>query len=269
MRVYFWALDSVLLVCQFSSVSQLCPGLCDSMDCSMPGFPVHHQLPEFTQTHVRWVGDVIQASHPLLSPSPLAFNLFQGTLTSLLQHHSLKASILQHSAFFLVQLWHPYMTTGKPIALTVQIFVGKVMSLLSNTLSSFSIAFLPRSKCFLISWLQSTSIYFFPLGSSIAQKVAQDQPPMSVQEKETVTLDCTYDTSITTYSLFWYKQPSSGVMTFLIRQDSSNKPNATEGRYSLNFQKASKFITLTISASQLEDSAVYFCALSEPTVRGV
>ncbi|KAI4567949.1 hypothetical protein MJT46_007747 [Ovis ammon polii x Ovis aries] len=67
-------------------------------------------------------------------------------------------------------------------------------------------------------------------GSSIAQKVTQDQPPMSVQEKETVTLDCTYDTSITTYSLFWYKQPSSGVMTFLIRQDSSNKPNATEGQ---------------------------------------
>ena len=160
------------------------------------------------------------------------------------------------------------MTTGKPVALTVQIFVGKVMSLLSNTLSSFSIAFLPRSKCFLISWLQSTSI-FFPLGSSIAQKVTQDQPPMSVQEKETVTLDCTYDTSITTYSLSWYKQHSSGVMTFLIHQDSSNKPNATEGRYSLNFQKASKFITLTISASQLEDSAVYFCALSEPTVRGV
>ena len=92
---------------------------------------------------------------------------------------------------------------------------------------------------------------------------------MSVQEKENVTLDCTYDISITTYSLCWYKQPSSGVMTFLIRQDSSNKPNATEGRYSLNFQKASKFITLTISASQLEDSAVYFCALSEPTVRGV
>ena len=161
------------------------------------------------------------------------------------------------------------MTTGKPIALTVQIFVGKVMSLLSNTLSSFSIAFLPRSKCFLISWLQSTSIYFFPLGSSIAQKVTQDQPPMSVQEKETVTLDCTYDTSITTYSLSWYKQHSSGVMTFLIHQDSSNKPNATEGCYSLNFQKASKFITLTVSASQLEDSAVYFCALSEPTVRGM
>ncbi|ELR50414.1 hypothetical protein M91_16117, partial [Bos mutus] len=100
--------------------------------------------------------------------------------------------------------------------------------------------------------------------SSIAQKVTQDQPPMSVQEKETVTLNCTYDASGTTYSPFWYKQHSSGMMTFLIPQDSYNKPNAAEGRYSLNFQKASKFITLTISASQLGDSAVYFCALSEP-----
>ena len=92
---------------------------------------------------------------------------------------------------------------------------------------------------------------------------------MSVQEKETVTLDCTYDTSDTTYSLFWYKQHSSRVMTFLILQDTHNKPNAAEGCYSLNFQKASRFITLIISASQLEDSAVYFCALNEPTVRGV
>ena len=143
------------------------------------------------------------------------------------------------------------------------------MSLFFNTLSRLFVAFLPRTKCFLISWLQSTSICFFPLGSSIAQKVTQDQPPISVQEKETVTLDCTYDTSDTTYSLFWYKQPSSGVMTFLIRQDSHNKQNATEGHYSLNFQKASKFIKLTISASQLGDSAVYFCALREPTVRGM
>ncbi|KAB0346142.1 hypothetical protein FD755_024213, partial [Muntiacus reevesi] len=115
----------------------------------------------------------------------------------------------------------------------------------------------------LLSSLLKVVVASLCLGSSIAQKVTQDQPPMSVQEKETVTLDCTYDTSVTPYSLFWYKKPSSGVMTFLIRQDSYNKQNATEGRYSLNFQEASKFIKLTISASQLEDSAVYFCALSE------
>ena len=127
------------------------------------------------------------------------------------------------------------MTIGKPIDLTIQIFTGKVMSLFFNTLSRLFVAFLPRTKCFLISWLQSTSIRFFPLGSSTAQKVTQDQPPISGQEEETVTLDCTYDTRDTTYSLFWYKQPSSGVMTFLIRQDSHNKQNATEGRYSLNF----------------------------------
>ena len=152
------------------------------MNCSMPGLPVHHQFPEFTQTHVHRVSDAIQPSHPLLSPSSPAFNLsqhqglfrcvssshqkpkywsfsfnispfnerpglvsfrmdwldllaIQGTLKSLLQHHSSKASILQCSAFFIVQLSHPYMTTGKTIALTRQTFVGKVMSLLFNMLS--------------------------------------------------------------------------------------------------------------------------------------
>ena len=81
----------------------------------------------------------------------------QGTLKSLLRHHSSKASIFHHSAFFMVQLSHPYMTTGIIIALTVWTFVGKVMSLLFKTLVKFVIAFLPRSKCFLISWLQSPS----------------------------------------------------------------------------------------------------------------
>ena len=190
---------------QLSSVAQLCLTLCDPLDCSTSGLPVHHQLPEFTQTHTHWVGDAIQPSHPLLSPSPPAFNLsqhqslfqwvsslhqvgklmlsfsfnispsneysglisfrmdwlhlfaVQGTLKSLLQHHSLKASILQCSAFFIVQLSHPNMTTGKTIALIRQTFVGKVMSLLFNKLSRLFIAFLPRSKHLLISWLQSPS----------------------------------------------------------------------------------------------------------------
>ena len=161
---------------QFRSVTQSCPTLCDPKDCGMPGLPVHHQLPEFTQTHIHWVGDDIQPSHPLSSPSPPLFNfsqhqgLFnesvlcirwpkywsfsfnispsneysglisfrmdsldllavQGTLKSLLHHHRSKVSILQHSAFFMVQLSHPYMTTGKTIALTRWTFVGKVMSL--------------------------------------------------------------------------------------------------------------------------------------------
>ena len=81
----------------------------------------------------------------------------QGTLKSLLQHHSSKASILGCSGFFIVQLSHPYMTTGKTIALTRWIFVGKVMSLIFNILSRLVIAFVPRSKCLLISWLQSLS----------------------------------------------------------------------------------------------------------------
>ena len=81
----------------------------------------------------------------------------QGTLESLLQHHSSNASILRRSAFFIVQLSHPYMTTRKTIALTIWTFVDKVMSLLFNMLSRLLIAFLPRSKCLLISWLQSPS----------------------------------------------------------------------------------------------------------------
>ena len=81
----------------------------------------------------------------------------QGTLKSLLQHHGSKASFLLHSAFFIVQLSHPYMTTGKTIPLTRRTFVGKVMSLLFNMLSRLVIIFLPRSKCVLISWLQSPS----------------------------------------------------------------------------------------------------------------
>ena len=169
------------------------------MNCSMPGLPVYHQHPEFTQTHVHRVGDAIQPSHPLSSLSPpapsirvfsnestllmrwpkfwsfsfsispsnehpglLSFRMdwldllaVHGTLESLLQHHSSKASILWRSVFFTVQLSHPYMTTGKTIALTRRTFVGKVMSLLLNMLSRLVITFLPRSKCLLISWLQS------------------------------------------------------------------------------------------------------------------
>ena len=172
---------------QFSSVTQTCPTLSNSMNCSTPGLPVHHQLPEFTQTHVHCVGDAIQPSHPLSSPSPPALRVFsnesalcirrpkywsfsfnmspcnehpglisfrmdwldlpvvQRTLKSLPQHHSSKASILWSSAFFTVQISHPYMTTGKTIALTRWTFVGKVMPLLFNMLSRLVITFLPRS----------------------------------------------------------------------------------------------------------------------------
>ena len=89
----------------------------------------------------------------------------QGTLKSPLQHHSLKASVLRHSAFFIVQLSHPYMTPGKTMALTRQNFVGKVMSLLFNMLSRLVITFLPRSKHLLISWLQSPSAIFWTLNT--------------------------------------------------------------------------------------------------------
>ena len=169
--------------------------LCNPMNCSTPGFPVLHYLPEFAQTHVHW--SVMPSNHlslchslfflPSIFPSIRVFSsesalcigwpeywsfsfgispsneysrltsfriywfdllAVQMTLKSLLQHHSSKASGLWQSAFFMVQLSHPYMTTGKTIALTRQTFAGKVMSLLVNMLSRFVIAFLPRSKCF-------------------------------------------------------------------------------------------------------------------------
>ena len=158
------------------------------MDCSMPGFPVYHQLPEIAQTHVHRVSDAIQPCHPLSSPSPPAFNLsqhqspFQWIHSS---HQVAKVLELPHQFFqwifrvhlpavqgtvkssptpqfksinssalnFMVQLSHPYMTTGKTIALTRRSFVGKVMSLLFNMLSRLVIAFLSRSKCLLSSCL--------------------------------------------------------------------------------------------------------------------
>ena len=185
---YFLLMPSV----QFSSVAQSRPTLCDPMDCSTPFFPVHHQHLVLPQTHVHWVGDAIQPSHPLSSPSPPAFSLpqhqslfqwissshqvakvlelqlsispsneysgfisfrmdwfdllaVQGTLKSLLQHHSLKLSTLQGSAFFMVQLSLPYMTSGRPIALTIWTSVSKMMSLLFNTLSIVNIGFINGS----------------------------------------------------------------------------------------------------------------------------
>ena len=188
-------------LCCCCSIVQSCLTLCNPMNCSTPGFPVHHHLLELVHTHVQWVIDTIQPFVlcctllllPSIFPSIRAFanelvlhikwpkywsfsfsispsieyseliyfriDLYdlagQGTLKSLLQHHSLKASILTSSAFFMVQISHPYMTIGKTIALTIWKFFGKVMSLLFHMLSWFVIAFLPRSKHLLISWLQS------------------------------------------------------------------------------------------------------------------
>ena len=189
---------------QFSSVAQSCPTLCDPMNCSTPGLPVHHQL--CSSLKLMSIESVMPSSHLilgrpllLLPPIPPSIRVFsnestllmrrpkywsfsfsiipsnehpgliyfrmdwldllavQGTLKSLLQHHSPKASILWCSAFFTVQLSHPYMTTGKTIALTRRILVSKVISFLLNMLSRLVITFLPRSKCLLISWLQSLS----------------------------------------------------------------------------------------------------------------
>ena len=187
---------------QFSSVAQLCLTLCNPMDCCMPDFSVHHQLPELAQ--LMSIDSVMPSKHlifysPLLllpsifpsirvfsnesllpfrwptdwrfsfsiSPSNeysrlisfridlLDFFAVQGALKNVLQHHSSKASIFLHSAFFIVQLSRPQMTTGKNVALTRWTFIGKVMSLHLSVLSRLVIAFLPRRKHLLISWLQS------------------------------------------------------------------------------------------------------------------
>ena len=98
---------------QFSSVAQLCPTLCDPMDCSMPGLPVHHQLPEFTQIHVHCVGDAIQPSHPLSSPSPLAFNLsqYQGLFQWVGSSHC-RAKVFEFQLQHHIQDWFPFGWTG-------------------------------------------------------------------------------------------------------------------------------------------------------------
>ena len=174
------------------------------MDCSPPGLPVPHHLPEFPQVHVHCIGDAVQPSHPLTPSSPAALNLSQHQglfqwvccshqmtkiLELQLQHQSFheysgliflmidwsdllavqgtfqesspaphfKSIILWRSASFMVQLSQLYATTGTTVALTIQTFVGRVMSLLFNTLPRFVIAFLPRSNRLLISWLQSPS----------------------------------------------------------------------------------------------------------------
>uniref|UniRef100_A0A8C6CRD8 Ig-like domain-containing protein n=1 Tax=Moschus moschiferus TaxID=68415 RepID=A0A8C6CRD8_MOSMO len=101
--------------------------------------------------------------------------------------------------------------------------------------------------------------------SGVAQKVTQDQPDISSQVGQSVTLNCRYETTWSYYYLFWYKQLPSGQMTYLIQQYSGDS-NARNNRYSVNFQKAEKSISLTISSLQLEDSAKYFCALRELTV---
>ena len=215
---------------QFSSFAQLCLTLCDPMNCSTPGLPVHP-----------FIESVMPSSHLilcrpllLLPPIPPSIRVFsnestlhmrwpkywsfnfsiipskehiglisfrmdwldllavQGTLKSLLQHHSSKASILQRSVFT-VQLSHPYMTTGKNLALTRQTFVGKVMSLLFNMLSRLVITFLPRRKRLLISWLQSPSAMILEPKKIKSDTVSTVSPSISheVMGPDTVILKFT------------------------------------------------------------------------------
>uniref|UniRef100_A0A8C9D530 Ig-like domain-containing protein n=1 Tax=Panthera leo TaxID=9689 RepID=A0A8C9D530_PANLE len=123
--------------------------------------------------------------------------------------------------------------------------------------------------CSGLLWVFVVSTYLGKKGSSMAQKVTQTQPEMSVHEAETVTLDCMFDTSDSNYYLFWYKQPPSREMVLIIRQEANKQENATNNRFSVNFQKADKSFSLRISDAQLEDAAMYLCALMEGTVTGV
>ena len=190
---------SIVRSIQFSSVAQLCLTLCDPINHSMPGLPIHHQLPMSIESvmpssHLifccpllllpsifpsirvfssestllmRWPKDwtfSFNISPSNEHPGLISFRMdwldllaVQGTVKSLLQHHSSKASVLWCSAFFIVQFSHPYMTIAKTIVLTRRTFVGKVMSLLLNMLSRLVIYFLPESKRLLVAWLQSPS----------------------------------------------------------------------------------------------------------------
>ena len=175
------------LCCSFT---ELCLILCNSTDSSMPGFPlflsftISHSLFKLISIELVMPCNYLISCYPLflllsISPSISPSNEYlglisfridwfdllavRGNLKSLFQHHRSKASILWHSAFFMVQLSHPYTTTGKTIALSSRTFVSKVLSLILNMLSRFVIAFLPRSKCLLILWLQSLSTVILEL----------------------------------------------------------------------------------------------------------
>ena len=152
---------SIALVMLSSHLILWCPLLLPSI------FPSIRDFSSESAVHIRWpkywsFSFYINPSDEYSGLISLKIDWFDlldvhGTLRSFLQHYSLKASIFWHSAFFMVQLSQPYVTTGKTIALTIQTFIGRVMSLLFNTLSRFAIVFLPRSNCLLISWLQSPS----------------------------------------------------------------------------------------------------------------
>ena len=220
------------MISQFSSVTQSCLTLCNPMDCSMPDFPVHHQVLEIAQFHVHRA--VMPSNHfilcrPLLllpsifpsirvfsndqffasggqsigvsasaSVTPINIHIsvgsqfqiswksdwldllaVQGTLKSLLQHHSSKASILWRSAFFIVQLSHPYMTTGKTVALARWTFVGKVMSLLFNMLSRLVIN--ERLDLSLMTFFKSHSPFpFSPASGQTPRKTLSSLPPLEL-----------------------------------------------------------------------------------------
>ena len=202
---------------QFRSVTQSCLTLCDPMDCSTPGFPVHHQLPELAQTHVHRVGDAIQPSHPLLSYSPPAFNLaqhwglfqwvsslhqvakvlefqlqhqssseysgliffgmdwldllaVQGTLKSILQHHSSKASVFCHSAFFIVQLSHPYTVSIVSPSICHEV-IGQYAMILVFWLLSLKPAFSLSSFTFIKRLFNSPSLSAIRVVSSAYLKL--------------------------------------------------------------------------------------------------
>ena len=288
------------------------------MDYNIPGFPVLHHLPELAQTYVHWVGDAIQPSHLLLSPSSPAFNFsnksalhirwpnywsfsfiipwrrkwqptpvslpgkshghrslvgcrlqrvrhdwatdsfsirpsneysglisfridwfdllaVQRTLKSLLQHHSSKAPILRHSAFFIVQLSHLYMTTGKTIALTRWTFVSKVTSLLFNVLSKFVITFLPRSKCLLISWMQSPSAVILEPKKIKSVTVSIVSPSIFHEviwhflkyKWKTLYWDSSiYKQSNTTIELFRFSNLAWAMVALMVKSLSANAGNA-------------------------------------------
>ena len=196
---FSWRIIALSYFIQFSSVTELCPTLCDSMNCSTPGLSITNSRVYSNSCPLsQWCHPTISSSvapffclqsssirvfsNELVlrirwprywSFSTNPFNEYSGLISFRIDWFALlavqgtqesssapqfKTSVLWHSAFFMAQLSHPYMTTGKIIALTRQTYVGKVVSLLFNTLSMFIIAFLPRSKHLLISWLQLPSI---------------------------------------------------------------------------------------------------------------
>ncbi|KAG8509431.1 T cell receptor alpha variable 23/delta variable 6 [Galemys pyrenaicus] len=179
---------------------------------------------------------------------------------------TIKSLQLEDSAKYLCALKQKHETLTLSWRHNCTLVSGHTRPMLPSSLLWALVAFTCSGRPGARQWVQEAVFSDFHTGSSVAQKVIQDQPLITPREGSAATLKCRYETSWSTYYLYWYKQLPDGKLTFIIEQFSSSNRNANNGRYSIRFQKADKTISLNIVSIKLDDSAKYFCALGESTV---